>query len=216
MKTKKTVCVFDFDGTLVDSMGDFAELAGRLISGTYGLSLDEGKEAYIRTSGLPFLDQLEMVFPGDPRNGETARAFEEEKKKEYFSKNLFDQVPETLSYLREKGMRVAISSSNHQELVEEFLSKKGIRFDLVLGWRPNFSKGKEHFEHIQKYLKTSSDGILFIGDSLKDAERAAHHQVDFIGKTGTFKASDFQKNFPQFQTIEELSELKGILGEVPL
>ncbi|MDO8461688.1 MAG: HAD family hydrolase [Deltaproteobacteria bacterium] len=215
-KRTKQVCVFDFDGTLVDSMSGFADIAAQVLSETHQILPSVARQKYLETSGLPFCEQIENIFPGDARNTEAVRRFEVEKKKNYLSKEFFQQVPEVLQYLREKGIKIAISSNNFQEVIETFLLEKGLSlsdpaFDLVLGWQPNFAKGKEHFEQIQKTLKISSDGILFIGDSLKDAEKAAGHQVDFIGKTGTFSREEFHKQFPKISVIDNLLQLKEIL-----
>lgn len=210
-KRAKRACVFDFDGTLVDSMSLFTGIAAEVLSETHQIKPSVARQKYLETSGLPFQEQLESLFPGDVRNAKAARLFEKEKRAKYLTKELFRQVPEILRYLRRKGIKTAVSSNNFQDLIESFLQKKGVSFDLILGWRPNFTKGKDHFEEIRRSLKTSSDGILFIGDSLKDAEKAADHQIDFIGKAGTFSKKDFRQKFPQFPVIHNLLQLKEIL-----
>ena len=207
----KRACIFDFDGTLVDSMGAFADLAGRLLQEAFGLTKEEGRERYLRTSGLPFREQLEALFPSDPRNERTALAFEERKRLDYFAQPLFPNTAETLEYLRGRGLKLAVSSSNFPELVEAFLKRKRLALDLVLGWRPGFSKGKAHFDCIQDRLSLAAHQILFVGDSLKDAEKSAAHGIDFVGKAGTFPAGEFRTRFPEFPVIHDLAELKEIL-----
>ncbi|MBI2980853.1 MAG: HAD family hydrolase [Deltaproteobacteria bacterium] len=208
---KKKVCVFDFDGTLVDSMDSFTLLAAEVMQAVYQLPLEEGSQAYIRTSGLPFREQLELIFPNDTRNPIACQRFESAKKVNYLEKEFCKDAGETIGYLQSKGIKVVVSSSNYQELVEEFLRRKEIQLDLVLGWRPNFSKGRDHFGRVREVLTVSNESILFVGDSLKDGERARESSVDFIGKTGLFSANDFRDHFPGVWVIDHLSELKSIL-----
>ncbi|MDO8644176.1 MAG: HAD hydrolase-like protein, partial [bacterium] len=176
--SEKKVCVFDFDGTIVDSMDRFADVAAGIIERVYDLPWKEARGAYLKTSGLCFRDQLEVLYPGDPVNDHTAEEFEEKKKEGYLEQKLIPHLTETLHHLRGKGVKIVVSSNNKQELVEQFLETRGIEFDLVLGWRPNFSKGEAHFNFIQNSLNISSNGILFVGDSLKDAELAHKNEVD--------------------------------------
>ncbi|MBI2083550.1 MAG: HAD family hydrolase [Deltaproteobacteria bacterium] len=208
---KKTVCVFDFDGTLVDSMDSFIVLAAEVMRDIYQLPVSQGSEAYVKTSGIPFREQLEIIFPGDCRNPLACQRFESIKKASYLEKEFCEDVGETIGYLQSKKIKVVVSSSNYQELVEEFLKKKKVRLDLVLGWRPNFSKGRDHFRHVQKVLSVTPQSILFVGDSLKDAERAEECSIDFIAKTGIFSEKEFRDHFPKVRVIRSLSELKSYL-----
>lgn len=208
---KKKACVFDFDGTLVDSMDSFTLLAAEVMNDIYKMPVAEGSRAYVMTSGIPFREQLELIFPGDSRNPLACQRFESVKKSDYLKKEFCDDVIETVDYLRTKEITVVVSSSNYQELVEAFLENKKVRLDLVLGWRPHFSKGRDHFLHVQKVLGISPESILFIGDSLKDGERAKESSIDFIAKTGLFSEEDFQKHFPNVCVIHRLSELKNYL-----
>ena len=59
--------VFDLDGTLIDTMGDYADKAAALIRDHYGTPKDEARRRYFETSGVPFEQQLEQIFPGDDR-----------------------------------------------------------------------------------------------------------------------------------------------------
>lgn len=209
---KKSVCVFDFDGTLVDSMGGFADLAGELISDSYDLSRGEAREAYLRTSGLPFFQQLEVLFPADARNAPIAAAFEARKQDGYFVRPFFEDVPPAIAGLQEQGLRAVVSSNNGQELVEAYLERRPeARFDLVLGFKDGFSKGKAHFEKVLAHFGLEASDMLFVGDSLHDAQQALEFGVDFVGRVGTFRKEQFQKVHPRAATVRGLDELMGVL-----
>lgn len=204
----KKVCVFDLDGTLVASMGDFAKIAAALISEHYQIDISKAKELYYKTSGLPFIYQLEELFPENPLNAEIAALYEKEKLKKYFTAPLFKDVLEALGLLKSKGFKIVISSNNQQEVVDAYLEKNlALSFDLVLGYKPSFSKGKEHFDYIKKMFGIDTNAMLFVGDSLHDAQKALEYGVDFCGKLGTFEERDFKNISQNLVTIPQIKDL---------
>lgn len=202
------VVVFDFDGTLVDSMSAFADIAARVMPRRHPVDAATARRLYLETSGLPFFQQLETLFPGDPANRATAEEFERAKIERYFDEPLCDGAAETVAHLRERGVKVAVSSNNFQGQVDRFVGQTGIAFDLVLGFRQGFAKGADHFRHIEETLGVPREAITFVGDSLKDGERARDCGVRFIGKTGIFTREQFSAKFPEARVISTLAELK--------
>lgn len=207
----KRLCIFDFDGTLVDSMESFADTAARIIEDLYNMPFAEARTLYRKTSGIPFFQQLEVIFPNDPRNAEAADLFEEQKLAGYFEQPLFAGTEDLLRHLKERGIKSAISSNNFQNLVTEFVDRKGLKPDITLGYRENFSKGTEHFNYLKQSLSLQPEEMIFVGDSISDSHKAEKAQIDFIGKTGTFDAKEFQDQCPDAVLIAELAEIKNIL-----
>lgn len=192
-------------------MGDLTECAAQVLHEVYDVLPGEARRRYRETSGLPFAKQLEVMFPDDPRNEDAAKLFESRKRHSYFDKSFYRDAVETIDYLKNKGLKVVISSGNKQEILLEFLAKKKMDVDLVLGYRPNFLKGPHHFAHISQQLKIGSTAMIFVGDSLHDAKSAYGSDIDFIGKEGLFSDDDFKQAHPGSQSIKNLSELKNIL-----
>ncbi|GMT49820.1 MAG: hypothetical protein IEMM0008_1359 [bacterium] len=205
------VCLFDFDGTLVDTMDHFADLAASIIDQKYTIPFDKARKDYLQTSGIPFFQQLEVLFPDKKENSVLADEFEEKKKGLFFSEHFSKDTIETMEGLKKHGLQIAISSGNFKDLVNEFLAHENLQFHYILGFEKNFEKGEAHFHFIQKQTGCTKRELLFVGDSLKDAEKAAEYGVPFIGKLGTFARSDFLSEFPSIQTIEKLGELMEIL-----
>lgn len=212
-RLKKSVCLFDFDGTLVDSMGAFADLAAQLISQNYGTDPATAREDYLRTSGLPFFFQLEVLFPKHPLNSEVAQRFELGKQEGYWEAPFFNEVPAVLRALQESGIRTAVSSNNGQEIVDRYLAKRGVAdcFDLVLGFRPGFGKGREHFEAVIRHFGVETSEVLFVGDSLHDAAKAKEFGLDFVGRLGTFSRERFEKEFPEVTLLENFQQLGELI-----
>lgn len=210
-RSKKKMVVFDFDGTLVNSMDAFADIAADVMPRHYGIDANEARQCYLQTSGIPFFQQLETLFPGHPNNAKAADEFESIKKKSYFERPIFDDVMNTIEELHKRNIKVAVSSNNFQELVEQYIDRTGLKFDMVLGYKDNFAKGEDHFRHIEENQGITREQMAFVGDSIKDGERAASSGVSFIGKEGIFSTDDFGKHFPDSPVVKSLEELKKIL-----
>ncbi len=195
MISNKKAIIFDFDGTLVDTMQIFADVASRLISEYYGMPKERAREMYFKTSGLPFCKQIEIIFPGHKLNQETALTYEREKLEATSGVSMDEETAGALSALRGLGYNLAISSNNGQENITKFIDNNKLHemFKLFLGFKDGFGKGKEHFEFIKNTLGLNNRELVFVGDSLNDYRLANENGVDFIGKTGTFSKDDFGK-----------------------
>jgi phosphoglycolate phosphatase len=202
--------LFDFDGTLVDSMGDLADIASDVIYKYYKLSKDYGEMLYKATSGLPFCKQIEMMFSDVEKNKLAVDEFETRKKSSFKEHKLFDDTLETIGYLRGKGYMTIISSNNFKEVIEDYLGSSGLKVDEVLGFGGGLSKGRSHVDYISSKYGLQKDEIILVGDSLKDAELAMECGISFIGKTGLNSREGFLELY-QMKTINNLLELQDIL-----
>ncbi|MCP4134081.1 MAG: HAD hydrolase-like protein [bacterium] len=200
--------LFDFDGTLVDTMGGFADIAARVINEYHpNISFHEARAKYLETSGAPFFQQLEIIVPGDPTNKKKAEIFESTKIEGFLNARFTEEVKNTLRELRSRGAVIGVASNNFQELIDEFVSKDDLEFDVVLGFRDGFEKGKDHFDFVLKKYSLTKEDLTFVGDSLKDAEKAFGYGIKFVGICGTFRREDFQKVEKDIVTIESMKEL---------
>ena len=203
--------LFDFDGTLVDTMSGFADIAAAVINRfNPEIPLEKARARYLETSGNPFFQQLEIITPGDPANKEKAKIFEETKIEGFFNSTFTSDVRETINELRARGHIAGIASNNFQELIDRFVENEKLDFDIILGFRNGFEKGKAHFDYFRERFNLGKEDITFVGDSLKDAEKAFAYGLKFVGICGTFRRADFLKIREDIVTIENIKELLNL------
>ncbi len=205
------VLVFDLDGTLVDSMPALAAVATDILCRSCAFSPDVARDHYFATSGRPFADQLQVIRPNNP-SGNIALAAEFERRKQYISMEigLSPATRATLIALRRRGLRLAISSSCSQPLLDLFMHTHKPPVDIALGHADGSGKGLSHFRTICGALGCQLSDLVFIGDSLFDATVAAQAGVAFIAKVGTLVKGQFTMASEDTRCIEHIAELDAL------
>lgn len=209
-KKQIKLIVFDLDGTLVDSMSSFSEVAVRVMKKYFSLSETKAKQAYQQTSGLPFYYQLKQLFHPHELIQKAADEYEEQKKSGYQTSPFYQEVSASIQNLKNSGYLLAVSSNNHQENVSAKLQPLSHLFDEILGYRENFLKGRDHFQYLIQKYKVLANEVLFIGDSLHDARVAQENKVEFLARFGTFSQNDFHilgRNVHGVHNLDELCRL---------
>jgi len=208
--------IFDLDGTLIDTMGTYADIAARTMERHGGLPFSEGRRRYLETSGNPFFMQIREIFSdGQVDMEEMNNAFETEKAI-YFSKKIESEdaiSPDTLkalSQLRRKEVKLCISSNNYQALVDALVAKTPNLFEDALGYREDFGKGEPHFDYLRTKYELGREHLCFVGDSLRDAQKAKAYGIQFIGISGTFSEEEFRHSYPEYTIIPSLGTLPAI------
>ena len=211
-KSHYEAIIFDFDGTLADSM-PFLEMIGvQIMMKYYEIPKEEATERYRTTTGLPYEHQIKMNFPENPHNEDAIEEFEKLKIERIFEQELFHDSIETLDRIHRMGIKIFVSSSTFQPTIEEYFKKKDLShyFTEIVGYHPGFEKGADHFNHIKNIHHISLDRVVFVGDSLKDYERSLGF-CDFIGLERMFKLADFQKLGHNSHVVKSLSEIPSLL-----
>jgi phosphoglycolate phosphatase-like HAD superfamily hydrolase len=161
---------------------------------------------------LPYEHQIKFNFPENENNEQAIDEFEELKIDQIFEQELFPDAKKTLLELNEMNLDIFVSSSTFQSTIVEYFSQRGLNdlFKEILGYRPGFEKGADHFRHIQSKYEVNSKLMVFVGDSLKDYERSLGF-AQFIGKTGIFSSEDFRNIGHKGYVIDKLVELPNLL-----
>ena len=201
--------MFDLDGTLVNTMSGFADLAASIMSHHHGADWATARTRYLETSGLPFRRQLEVIVPSHPGNERAAEEFERRKRNICRATPMDHETRGALATLRERGLGLIVSSNTGQDFVDEFTRREAFRFDLALGFdvRAGMAKGRPHVERALAELRLDRRELWFIGDSLKDGDLARECGIEFVGRIGTFMPSDFEDRFAGVRTIRAIGDL---------
>lgn len=200
--------LFDFDGTLVDTMEGFADIAANAIHEHHPeMDFAAARRRYIETSGVPFCQQIEIIFPGNEKNPQTVKKFEETKIEGFFKQSFSADVRFAINELRRRGALAGVSSGNFPNLINQFVTREKLDFDIVLGFEGAFEKGKPHFDFVINKFNLKKEELTFVGDSLKDAEKAHDYGIPFIGVCGIFSHEEFEHKYSGTITVQNLKEI---------
>ena len=205
--------MFDLDGTLVDTMGAFADLAADVMATRHGDDRATARSRYLQTSGIPFCQQLEVIHTGDPRNAAASDEFEHRKRAVCDATMMDADTVRGLHGLRALGYKLIVSSNTGQVFVDDFARRESFTFDLALGFDPasGLAKGRPHVERACRVFGLQTSELLFCGDSLKDRELAHVCDVAFVGRLGTFTKDDFRRDDPMVLVVNNVAELPELL-----
>ena len=204
--------LFDFDYTLANSE------RGILLCFQYVLKNngyhDITDEAIKKTIGLTLEDEF-TIFTGITDKDELARL-----KKEYVAKadqemvantKLYPEVLPMIDKIKQSNAKIGIISTKYRYRIMKTLEQYEIQesVDLVVGGE-DVSVAKPDPQGILKAvdeLGQNKRDVLYIGDSLVDANTAKNAGIDFLGvTTGTTTKEDF-KDLPHVLIVDNLSKL---------
>ena len=208
--------IYDFDGTIADTMHFLTELAVRLITEHYSIGQEEARTRYRETTGLDFASQIEQIFPAHPENEIVIAEFECEKRTRILDYPIFPEIFPVLRFFRDKGVQQYICSSTAQDIVVEYVKKHEVDgwVDESLGYEPDLNKSEQIALIVRKHSLRPQE-TLFVGDSLRDSEFVRGNNVQFIGIGRTFDNQEFLSrgltSVPDLTALTQLWEESGKL-----
>lgn len=197
---------FDFDGTLIDSMPFLSRLATELLVEHYHLQPKDAERSYWQTTGLPFVAQLEAMFPGHWKNSHVCKQFEARKAQGFGDCSLFPDALQALKDIRSMGVLTFVCSSTSQRLLDQAANRAGIS-ELVIrssGYEPG-GKLAQLKALLDKHHLLPAE-LVFVGDSARDFEVAQELGVQFAGVE-----RDGSDNNPFPETVTVLGQLTELL-----
>jgi len=204
--------IFDFDGTLADSMPFLESIGVEVMMKYYGIPREEATKRYRTTTGLPYEHQIRSNFPNHEQNEAAIAEFEKLKIDRIYEQRLFPDTVLALTTLREMGIDLFVSSSTFQPTIREYFSRRSLLpfFRDIMGYHPGFEKGADHFRYVADKYQIPMEDVIFVGDSLKDYERSKGF-CRFIGVTGVFQERDFRAAHHKGFVVSQLSEVPPLV-----
>lgn len=227
------IIIFDLDGTLINTISDLGQACNYALSAC-GFPTHK-IEDYPRLVGNGVNKLIERALPEEYRNEETVLRLREYFVPYYDEHNCdftrpYDGIPELLEVLKQKGdeaMRLkgeqwflAVASNKYQAATEKIVTQlfPGV-FDLVLGERvgverkPNPQIVYDILEAKGERREAKGEEILYIGDSLVDAETARAAGATLVLCTWGFGTREQMEGAkPDYLVDHPLEVLKVVEG----
>lgn len=175
--------VFDFDGTLADTVRLLSEAWARA-AGRLGIEISPNEvEKYVGLAGPEI--SLEIAGGDEAKAAELRRIKDEIYESEYTSRiRLFEDAEQSLKRLRENGLKIAVASSQASKRLKRYLSLLGIitAVDVIVG-SDAVSRRKpapDVFLKAAELLKVDPQECFAVGDTCFDLESASRAGMRFI------------------------------------
>ncbi|NWF95904.1 MAG: HAD family hydrolase [Candidatus Thorarchaeota archaeon] len=204
--------IFDFDGTLADSMPFLERIGVAVMMKYHGVTHEEATWRYRTTTGLPYEQQVKINFPGHEKNDMAIKEFEALKIQRIYEQSLFPDTVSALMELKGMGLDLFVSSSTFQSTITEYFKRRslGFLFRDIMGYRPGFEKGAHHFNYVKNTYGLQLDHVVFVGDSIKDYERSRGF-CPFVGMVGMVREDDFRAAGHTGPVVRQLSDVPGLV-----
>ena len=207
---KKTHIIFDFDGTIADTIPVMRTVAQQIADeGRYGLQLTEENWAWVRDHKLTELPAKFGVplykIPGLIMRGRDLI------QKQIIAVPLCKGMAETIHTLKGRGYQCGILSSSKREMIQEFLLQHSMvdEFDFVHSELNLFGKDKALLSLIKQHNLSIAETV-YVGDEVRDYEACTKIGLDCISVTwglNSRKALEGAGNKMVIDTAEELVDL---------
>ena len=187
-----TVSMYDFDGTLINTMMLHGKCAARCINRYFDMPLEEAEAAYHSTTGIPFPLQLKQIFPdaSDSQRKQCYNDYISRKMSEvYEAAEFFPDVADSLDKISNLSIPQTISTSTEKDLTEYLLGKHEIRsyFEEVRGLEQGVKD--EHIHEVKREF--NPERIFFTGDSRSDM---ALNRIENVITVGRYASLDEHGN----------------------
>lgn len=186
------LCVFDMDGTVVNSLADIAAAMNRSLEKMGKPAHSENEYRYFVGDGMEVLCKRALKDGNDAEVTRLTELYRADYLLNCCDKTApYDGMVDLIKRLRGNNVKTAmLSNKPHPQVMRIFDSLfREKLFDTILGQTPEFpSKPKpDSLFHIMKLHCVSCDDIAYIGDSNVDIELSKAAGVFSVGVTWGFR-----------------------------
>ena len=211
MKNRFDLIIFDWDGTLIDSIDWIARCLQNAANDTrHEIPTYQAAKEVI---GLSIERAIEALYP----DASAAEVIELVNRYEtaYFSKkispaDLFAGVYEMLETLNDKGFKLAIATGKTREGLFEALTATNTAHLFCVTRCADETKSKPHplmLEEIMLHTQISPERTLMVGDSTHDLQMALNANIASIGVTSGAHDSEQLKIYQPLHCFLQPTEL---------
>ena len=217
----KQLLIFDFDGTLINSIPDITMAINQML-GHYKLGALTIEEV------TPFIGDgakvlVERALEAKMDKGAIAKSFFKEAYTVYFlaykkltcqETFLYPNVHETLVYLYERAYQLMICTNKPFDFIEPILEKLEIKtfFSHWIGEHSLETKKPDAAPllYLSKLSNTPLDACVMIGDSKNDILAAKNAKMDSVGVSYGYNYNENIADYKPTVVMDDFSALKNI------
>lgn len=202
--------LWDFDGTLVNSLADALSIYNRIAARDGYRQITESENVrdlsmsqFIRRYGIP-LGRIPLMF----------REFLQLQRESVKHFRIVDGLPETLRRLSGDGVMLGVVSSNNTDNIRTCLQRNGI--DSLFGSITGTSRLQGKSRRLKIALRQfdcSAAETLYVGDEIRDIHAAQAADVDIAAVTwGLNSAAALAEYSPTWQ-VNTPRELEAVVAQ---
>ena len=216
--------IFDLDGTLINTIDDLGQACNHALA---ACAFPTHKiEDYPRLVGNGINRLIERALPEEHRNEETVLRVREYFVPYYDEHNCdltrpYDGITELLQTLKAEAHLLAVASNKYQAATEKIVAQLFPNiFDVVLGERENIPRKPDpqivydithSLSPIVQSASHTPSPILYVGDSLVDAETAKAANLPFVACTWGFCTTEQLQTAQPDYMVNHPNEILGLL-----
>lgn len=170
------IVMWDWDGTLVDTMPDHADLAAECIEKNLKIPRQEARKKYLQTAGIPFHEQLVEISGSEQK--ECADEYHSRKISEVYQNPM--NFPETETTIRAiadniAGLIQVVSSSTQECLIEQWAERSKLSKYFFRIYGSDHGSKEAHIALIREMFPKAK--IVFVSDSARDMNLSADYKI---------------------------------------
>ncbi len=205
----KTIVIFDFDGTIADSVHLFIEAINKF-SGSFRYKKIKGDELRMLQGKRPrqILKHLGISLLKLPF---VLKRVRREVNKGVAQARPTVEIKETLLELKKEGCEIGILTSNTEQNVKEFLINNDLDvFDFLYSGNSMFGKGGILRAIIRKN-RLQKSRIYYVGDEIRDIDAARKTGVKMIAASWGFNTMEALRGEGPDFTAESPEDVRNII-----
>jgi phosphoglycolate phosphatase len=215
MKKQFDLLIFDWDGTLIDSIDWIAhclQQAGK----HYGFAVPDDTSAK-NVIGLSIKKAIQTLFPSADEHTQTQLITHYSEA--YFSKqlskdDLFPGVFDMLEHLKQSGYQLAVATGKTRAGLDEALQATGTG-DLFCVTRcsdETASKPDPKMLHeIMQHANIPKERTVMIGDSIHDLQMALNAKISAIAVSCGAHSEEFLQQYSPLRCLQQPTQLLNII-----
>lgn len=206
----KRLILFDFDGTIANTMAQALKISNRLAAEFGYRTLDPEEIEGLRDKSLfELLHFMQVPFTKLPLILAKAR---NEMRNVITEAETIPGLRAVLEHLHKHGHRMGILTTNSEENVREFLKHNGIgSFDFIQS--SSLIWGKHHgLKKILRHERIRPNQMAYVGDETRDIEAAKRANIPMIAVVWGYNSERALRKADPDHLVKQPSELLNLFN----